>query len=1150
MKILNWSLENPVFVNMIMILIVVVGLLTLRMLPRELNPEISLNWVNITTIYPGASAEEVENLITKKIEDEIADIEFIESITSWSGEGFSRISVKFEDIPDDDFLRYYQEMTSDVGKVRIPDEAEEPEFFKWSSSTFLPVLNVAVFGDVDEKELKKIAKDLRNDISDVSGVSKINTAGERDREVWVEIIPEMMKSLNVSYDELQNAILLNNSSLSSGSVKYGKREVILRSVGEYKSVEDVKNVLIRSSENGRTRVGDIANVFETFKRAQTKSRFNGKKSITLSVYKKPGIGTLEVISKLNEVMDNYNKKLPETIRIGAVTDTSYMIDEGIGILSSNALAGVVLVLFILHFFLGTRNAIFAAIGIPTSFLITFIFLYVTDQGMNLSAMFGMVLVLGMIVDDAMVIIENVYRYIEKGYKPKDAVLKGVPEVAVPVMASILTTVAAFLPLMLMPGIMGKFMRVIPIVVCLALAASVIEAFLIMPVHIAKFGNKNKIKPKGDKYVLKVRDYYDRLLTNVIAGRYFLIIGILLAFLIGIGLIAEGAEPVIITVMLIILLITLAVTAIKGSFKPRFFMPLVILFLLGSVLISIYKVKVEMFAEEPLNMVFIRVKAPQGTNLQEMEEILKRYEEIANSMPKNEIKGIVTNVGLLNLDTEVLNGTNVGELIVDIIPKKQRILTEGEELRPVEAILADLQERCKNVTGVEWVGILFPNNGPPTGKPVEVKILGKEFHVLEEIRDKLKAFIGQQPGVFNIDDDFVEGKAEYRFYSNQLAVKDYGLSNIEINNSLQKVISGQPVGIMRDADEELDVMLKYPEDMIESKDEIRSIRIADRMGNMIPITNLGTFKEERSIDVIRRFRRNRSITISGDINTELTTSPEVNKRIQEYFQQIEDQYPGYRLSFEGEFKEFENAFSSLLTLFSIGIGLIFVILGSQFKSWLKPLMIMLTIPMAFVGAIFGLGVSGNPFSIGSMFGMVALAGVVVNSAIVLVDFINVERKKGMGIVEAVIHASHVRFRPIVLTSVTTVFGMLPLAIGIGGKSLSWQPLAITIVFGLLIATLLTLLVIPSMYLILEDFIIFYRKNKIFRNLYRGSLSLIAVLILGAMSFQGDLVLGLVLFFVVLTVAFLVDLEIHDTEHEIENIVPENFEKSEYRAGELS
>lgn len=692
MKILKWPLENPVFVNMVMVLIIVVGLLALRLLPREINPEISLNWVNITTIYAGASPEEVEKLVTKKIEDEIADIEHIESITSWSGEGFSRISIKFEDIPDDDFQRYYQEMTSEVGKVNLPEETEDPEFFKWSSSTFLPVLNIAVYGNVDEKELKEVAKDLKNDLQDISGVSKINAAGEREREVWVELIPEMLNSLDISYEEIQTVLLMNNSSLSSGAIKYGNREVILRSIGEYKSVEQVRNVVLRSTESGIIKVGDIAHVFETFKRAQTKSRFNGEQSITLSVYKKPGQGTLEVIGQLNEVMDSYNRKLPETIKVGAVTDTSYMIDDGLGVLSSNALAGVILVLFILHFFLGSRNAIFAAIGIPTSFLITFIFLYLTDQGMNLSAMFGMVLVLGMIVDDAMVIIENVYRYMEKGYKAKDAVLKGVPEVAVPVMSSIMTTVAAFLPLMLMPGIMGKFMRVIPIVVCLALVASVLEAFLIMPVHIAKFSSKTKIVPKGDKYVLKLREYYDRLLTNTIQGRYYLIIGIVLAFFIGIGLIAEGAEPAIVGFMFIILLVTFVVTIIKKTFRKRFFVPLLALFLIGSVLVFTYKVKVEMFAEEPLNMIFIRVKAPQGTNLDEMERILKQYEDIVATMPKYEIKGVVTNVGLLNLDSEVLNGTNVGEVIVDIVPKKTRMVPEDKEPRRVEMILEDLKSR--------------------------------------------------------------------------------------------------------------------------------------------------------------------------------------------------------------------------------------------------------------------------------------------------------------------------------------------------------------------------------------------------------------------------------------------------------------------------
>ncbi|MCB0279231.1 MAG: efflux RND transporter permease subunit, partial [Calditrichaeota bacterium] len=951
MKFLKWPIENPVFVNMLMVLVVIVGLLTLRMLPREINPEISLNWINITTIYPGASAEDMEKLVTKDIEDEISDVDHIESITSWSGEGFSRLSVKFEDVSDDVFQRDYQDIVSEVGKVKLPDGAEDPVFFKWSSSTFLPVLNVAVFGDAEEKELKEVAKNLKNDLNDLAGVSKINISGERDREVWIELDPNRINEMNLSFDEVQNAILMRNMSITTGAVKYGGKEIVFRVIGEFKDKNEVMQTIVRF-ENGRSvQIKDIATVSETFKRASTKSRFDGKKSITLSVYKKPGVGTLKVVDAINGIMTSYNQKLPQSIRVDAVTDTSYMIDDSLGILSSNALMGVILVLFLLHMFLGTRNAVFAAIGIPTSFLITFIFLYLTDQTMNVSVMFGMVLVLGMLVDDAMVIIENVYRYIEKGSTVKDAVLKGVPEVAVPVMSSIFTTIAAFLPLMLMPGIMGKFMRVIPFVVCLALVASILEAFFLLPVHIAKFGRKTEKEPIGDKYVLMARTYYDKWLANAIKGRWYLVIGITIAFFIGVGLIAEGAEPVLIVLMLLIFIGMLIIAKLTNSFKKRFVIPIAILIVFGAVLITNQKVAVLMFAEEPLNMIFVRVKAPQGTNLDQMEQILDQYENAVMQLPDYEIKGQVTNVGLLNLDVEVLNGSNVGEIIVDVIPKNRRVIPEGKEARHIDLIIAELRERTKDITGVEWVGINYPDNGPPAGRPVEVKILGKDFEVLEEIATKIKSFLENVPGVYNIDDDFVEGKEEYRFIPDDYALKSAGLNLVSVNNALQKIVAGQALGVMRDADEEMDVILKYPEDIIDSKDKIQSIRVPNQRGELIPLSNLGHFEEKKTLDVIRRFKRNRAVTVGADLNTELITSPKANEMIKDYFKSINDQYSGYRLSFEGEFKEFESAFSSLLTLFFIGIGLMFIILGTQFKSWIRPLMIMLTIPLAFVGAMF-------------------------------------------------------------------------------------------------------------------------------------------------------------------------------------------------------
>lgn len=1134
MKLLDWPIKNPVFINMLLVLVIIAGLLSLRSMPTELNPEVSLNWVNVTTLYVGASAEDMEKLVTIKLEDAIEDIDNVETITSWSAENFSNLSVKFEDIPDEEFQRLYQELVSEIGKVDLPEGAEEPNFFKWSSSTFLPVLNIAVYGDVSEHDLKDISKQLKDEIADLSSISKINISGDRDREYWVEVIPERINALKVSFEEIQAALLSKNISISAGTVKSQSEELTLRLIGEFKTESDILETIVRITPTGVVKLKDLATVKRTFKRAASISKFEGKTAITISAYKKPGFGTQDVVNDIKTIINEQKSRLPESVNIGYATDTTHMIDDGISILSNNAMMGVILVLFILHLFLGSRNAIFAAIGIPTSFLITFIFLQLTDQSLNLSVMFGMVLVLGMIVDDAMVIIENVYRYIEDGMPVIEAVKRGVPEVAVPVSSSIMTTMAAFLPLMLMPGIMGKFLSVIPMVVCLSLAASVLEAFFIMPVHIAQFGKKQQREPRGEPLITKLRDNYDKALKYALTGKGYIVGGVLIAFMIGIGLLTPPEAKIgVVVVIFIIFIVSLGIMLKIRGFQPIFLAIHTAVLIFGSILVFSKTIQVEMFAGEPFTAIFVRVKAPEGTKLEETERILAKFEERVHQLPKYEYANVITNVGILNLDTEVLTGSNVGEIIFDLIPRKRRNLPDSvEAARTNDEIVADLKAWTKDISGVEWSAILYPKDGPPSGKAVEVKVLGKDISILNEIASRIKEFLTDEVnGVKNVDTDYQEGKTELRFYPNEYLVRSAGLSYAEIANGLQKMLMGQPVGVLRDADEEMNVVLKYPEAYIENASMASSIRLTNRQGDLIPISNLGEFKSEKHISIIRRFKQSRSISVTADLDNVAdpqATAVNVNERIKTFYNGIASEYPGYRISFEGEFKEFETAFNSLVTLFLVGIGLIFIILGTQFKSWIRPFLIMNTIPLAFVGAIFGLVVSDNPFSIGSMYGMVALAGVVVNSAIVLVDFINKKRKSGLSLMDAVIEASHIRFRPVILTSTSTVFGMLPLAVGIGGSNANWQPLAIVIVCGLFVSTLLTLFLIPAFYIMFEHFSRFYREKLWLRLVWRIGIGVPGLLISVMMFASGDWVVALIVTIIFSVVAFIMDLEQHDQE----------------------
>lgn len=1024
MSIFKLSVKNPVLANMIMLAVIVLGAYSFISLPREEAPEINFNWAFIITLYPGASPEEVEQLITIPIEDEIADVDKINMISSTSSEGRSYISIKFDDIGDAEFYRLYQDLRAEVDKVTdLPAGAEKPLVFRLNTSTWLPVVSVVLSGDLPESQMKEVADRLKEDILDIENVSKVDVYGVRDRVIWVEADPARLQGYGLSLTQLVNSLQGRNLNLPNGSLKLGREEYLLRTVGEFGRVEDIGKVILRTSNPaGAFRVEDIARVRATYERTTTISRLNGKPSITLNISKKPQGNTIKITEQVKRLLASYRRRLPEGAEVSITYDGSTHIKEILNKLQSNAIVGMILVIGLLYLFLGPRNALFAAVGIPVTFLATFLFLKFTGRSLNGNALFGLVLVLGMLVDDAIVIIENTYRYMQKGMSPKEAVLKGTPEVALPVLASVGTTVAAFLPLMLMSGIVGKFMKIIPIVVSLALAASVFEAFFILPSHIAEWGKGNGRgrDGRGHQLFLKLRRFYVRNLVRVLRRRYWAVLGVLV--------IALGA----------------------GLLVPH----------LG----------VQMFAEEDVPFFYVRVEMPMGTRLEETDRVLRSLEKIALTLPKDELKSVVTNVGILEKEDEWLMRSYVGELVVYLVDKKDR-------KRSVDAIIADLRERIGRVPGVHSLELAKAPTGPPLGKPFSVKIKGKYFDKLEEIAEIVKDELRRMPGVHDISDDFMPGKKELRVKVDEYRAALVGLNTAQVAWALRQAFEGQKATVFRDGDESVDVVVKYPEWVRSDYATLENLRITDPQGHSIPFKTVARIVNTRGYSYIKRFDRQRAITISAEVDKRVTSAMEVSRKLKKRFASIEARYPGYKLDFRGEFKEFQEAFNDLGKLFLIGVIIIFLILGAQFKSWIQPLIILFTVPFAFIGAVFGLLVSGYPFSIPSLFGMVALAGVAVNSSIVLVDFINKRRERGMKRWRAIMEAGSLRLRPILLTSTTTIFGLLPMALGIGGKSAVWMPLANTIVWGLMVSTLLTLFIIPSLYAIAGDIARRFRFGRV-------------------------------------------------------------------------
>lgn len=1016
MNIAKFSVRNTVLVNMLMVGLFIFGWISLNRMPTELNSPVAFNWVFITIPYPGSSPTEAENLIIDPVETEIQDVEGVDEIQSTAGEGFGFLMVKFEDMSESEFRERYVDLKAELDKVDFPDEAEDPIVDDFDSEDFLPVITVNMAYSIPENNAQLIADELSEDMEDIKGVAKVQVSGLAERELWIEADPVKMNSYGVTFDEIVFALKLRNINVPGGNVSFGKTEYNIRSVGEYQSIDEIKNTIVRKSAGGNfIKVKDIAVVKDTREELTILSRMDGVQSITFSLSKKSEANSIDVINDIKALVDKYRASVPNGVEFSYTNDNSTYIVRIINVLRNNAATGMILIFFILYLFLGKTNALLASLGIPISFFITFIFMDLWGYSLNGNTLFALVMVLGIIVDDAIIILENSHRYRLLGYNSHDSAIMGTKEVVKPIISSIGTNIAAFLPLMLLPGIMGKFMRIIPIVFSLALIASMFEAFFLLPAHYAEWTAKSNVAKKGEKKFFTVlREHYTKFLVKVLRRRYWVLGGCTLLLFISLGMIP----------------------------------------LIG----------VEMFGEDDFDQIRILVKFPEGTSLEESDRILQKYEAESMKLPKECLQTVVTNVGLLQGDDDWLTKKSVGQLFVQLKPAEEREMSTNE-------LIDILRERTKYISGPTSVEMLKISGGPPVGKPISVKVQGKYLEDIKRAALALQDSIKAISGTYDIADDFPPGKQEIKILVDEGKAALYGFNVQYVAMNVRYAFDGIEATEYRDGDDEISVVVKYDKKYRSSVDDVLNLRLTNQAGQTVALRDIVQFDIKPGATQINRFDQKRTIMVTGEINENEITLDQVNNKMIATFPLLEAQFPGVTFSIGGQFEEFMNVFDDMTMLFALGIIIIFLILGTQFNSYTQPLIILTTVPFALIGAMLGLIISGNPFSVVSLFGFVALAGIVVNDAIVLISFMNDRRQeKNMSVFQlwrSVVDAGRLRLRPIILTSLTTIFGLLPMAFGIGGQSEMWSPLANVILFGLLVSTILTLFVIPAFVAILDD-----------------------------------------------------------------------------------
>lgn len=1088
-SLVAYFLEKSIFVNLLTFLIILVGAYTAATMNREAFPNIDFDIVSVTTIYPGASPADVEKLVTKPIEDAIMEVDGLKEYRSASIENRSGIIITIDpNVESTD--KVIDDIKTAVDRVTdLPDDAEDPIITEITTAR-QPVIEIDVSSKVvsgkpllSEEELKSRAKILEDDLKDLSGVARIRKRGWNDTEMHVDLKPDVMSFLSISSTQIITSLSNRNINFPGGNVNAKDREIIIRTVGEFDTPEEIERVYIRSNDAGRSiRLKDVADVKESLVEKEYLDKANGHMAIALTVLKREKADAITIVDESKEVVDKFLERYGEEVQVAYVNDLSKFIRRRLGVLLSNAATGLILVTASLFVFLGWRMALMTALGIPISFGMAFIAMNYLGVTLNLISMLGLIIVIGIVVDDAIIICENVYRYIEKGVSPYEAAMIGTNEVIAPVTATISTTVAAFAPMLFMTGIFGKFIKVIPLVVILALVSSLIEALFILPSHlydISKFSNmKGEVKHESGWFHRFKMQYYVPFLGLAIRNKWKTIL-----------------------ILNVVFLLSLVVQVTLGKVK-------------------LFPGAIETF--------HVKVSAETGLSLDATEKFTGAVEYAVSQLPEGEVENYVTRVGIIQKDPNdpfTKRGKNFGQLLVYLTPDddrdrstdeivndirkrtyyllneealKTRLEQEREELTkdsqdsqdsnpsdpsnpsntPIPGLDLDGPPRFAELKG-KLVNLEFEKlaGGPPVGKPIAIEIKGEDFKTLQAIAEEYKDILSGIDGVVDIGDDFVDGKDEVRVYVDESLASFAGVSVFQIAQAINTAYQGTVATKIKRSEEEVDVRVRFPAEFRNSLDSLKNIFVNNSVGNLIPVSKLIRYERSPGRAAINHLDGKRLITVTANLDETEITSREANLKASRLAQErnILAKYPGYTARFSGENKDTEESFESLGRAFMVGALIIFMILASLFRSILQPFIVMSAIPFAFIGVIIAFVLHGEYFSFLAFLGIIGLAGVVVNDSIVLVDYANQLRLNNpeKPIYEILLETGAIRLRAVVLTTITTVLGLLPTAYGIGGKDPFLVPMALAFGWGLVFASMITLIIIPVFYKTLYDIRLFWR-----------------------------------------------------------------------------
>ncbi len=1000
----------------LMLIIFIMGSFSYITLPRESNPDITIPIIMVQTTYEGAASEDIENLITLPLERKLRAVKDTKEIRSVSAEGASMIEVEF--IPDVDIDEALQRVRDkvDQAKGELPADLEnDPAVIEINLSEW-PILMVAISGDVSERVLKKIAEEMEDRIEEIPGVLEVDVTGDRKREIRVEFDPDRMAAYRLSFTEILSLVQRENVNVPGGSIDLGSGKYMLRIPGEFTDPSEIDNLVIVTRNNRPIYLKDVAVIRDTFEDPKSYARINGRPSVSLSIKKRTGENIIAVSDQVFALLEAVKPKLPSSVNFTVTLNESKDIRRIVKELENSILTGLVLVLAVLFMFLGIRSAFFVALAIPFSMLISFAVLQALGITLNMVVLFSLIIALGMLVDNAIVIVENIYRHMEEGMPRVEASKTAASEVGWPVIASTITTLCAFGPMLFWPDIMGEFMKFLPMTLIIVLSASLFVALVINPVVCSVYLRATG-KKMDEKEESKLVGAYRKLLTLSLRHRMLSV-----AFAVG------------------LLITTMGVYVASDP-------------------------ETELFPETDTNRGMVSIKAPQGTNLDTTDSLTREVERIVSR--EKDLKYVTGHVGV---------GSGWGSARESRRSQVSVEFVEREDRSERSNIVVDrIRESLVRITGAD-IKVEKERMGPPVEAPVVIKIKGEDVDVLTALISEIKDEISDIDGLVDVEDDLSRAKPEIAIHVDREKASLMGLSTIEISNTVKAAVNGWKIGDYREGKDEYDIIARLPERYRKTLSQIESLLIPNQMGNPVPLSTIATLEMRTGFGAIRHLDQKRLIRIIG-FNSGRSTL-EIMQDIRARLAKM-DLPAGYFITYGGDFEEQQRSSAFLGKAFLIAVFLIFLVLLTQFNSLAQSFIVISAVILSLMGVFMGLMITGMPFSIiMTGIGVISLAGVVVNNAIVLIDYINLLRKRGMELTEALIKAGTVRFRPVMLTAITTILGLTPMGLGIsfdfrsfslqiGGESAQWwAPMATAIIFGLAVATLLTLIIVPVLYSLSE------------------------------------------------------------------------------------